>query len=659
MTAFGSPAYGKVIYVDDDAWGLDNGTSWSNAYVYLQDALAEAVGAAKPVEIWVAQGVYRPDQGASQKLGDPTATYQLLNQVSLRGGFAGVGQPDPDARDVSAYQTVLSGDLQGDDGPGFANYEDNVQVVVTVASSDQTAVLEGFTITGGYGWSGAGLNCYDSNAVIDSCTFTANKAASLDGGYGGAISISGGSPTLNRCVFEGNWAMTRGGAICNQRGGSLTLRDCTFIANHAGEAGGAVGSTASDVNAVDCTFAGNVSENHGGALFCHEGRHALTGCTFVSNSARWGGGVYNLFGAMSVALCAFTANHADSEGGGIYIDSVAPVALTYCLLAGNRAGDLGGAVLVWSDSNPKLSNCTIADNRAPEGPAVSGTQPVLWNCIIWSQDSDGASFRVLGDGPTAGYSCIQGGWPGPGNIDADPLFAAPGYWDPNGTLEDPNDDVFVDGDYHLKSQAGRWDPNGESWVADKTSSLCIDAGDPSSDVGVEPFPNGGLVNMGAYGGTAQASKSLNGSALCGTTTYTFVPEQSVVIQTGGFAGVNWTYRLEGRFQVIVDCLTGTASFSNINVSATDESSSKRTLDLNEAFNMTNLVGTVGANEAMRFTGKVADGSDVVITLDSKGDRARIVGETIPPVGSADFFVLNLDAVAEISGGGKKGEVSQK
>jgi hypothetical protein len=74
MTAFGSPAYGKVIYVDDDAWGLDNGTSWSNAYVYLQDALAEAVGAAKPVEIWVAQGVCRTRERARSSAIRPRRT---------------------------------------------------------------------------------------------------------------------------------------------------------------------------------------------------------------------------------------------------------------------------------------------------------------------------------------------------------------------------------------------------------------------------------------------------------------------------------------------------------------------------------------------------------------------------------------------------------
>jgi hypothetical protein len=103
-----------------------------------------------------------------------------------------------------------------------------------------------------------------------------------------------------------------------------------------------------------------------------------------------------------------------------------------------------------------------------------------------------------------------------GNIDADPCFAQAGYWDPNGTAEDANDNFWVDGDYHLKSQAGRWSPPVAEWVIDDVTSPCIDAGEPMTPIGLEPFPNGGIINMGAYGGTAEASKSYFGEPLCET-----------------------------------------------------------------------------------------------------------------------------------------------
>jgi hypothetical protein len=87
---------------------------------------------------------------------------------------------------------------------------------------------------------------------------------------------------------------------------------------------------------------------------------------------------------------------------------------------------------------------------------------------------------------------VQGGWPGTGNINENPLFV----------------DSAI-GDYHLKSRAGRWDANSESWVQDDMNSLCIDAGDPNSGWTAELWPRGERINMGAYGGTPQASMSLS------------------------------------------------------------------------------------------------------------------------------------------------------
>ncbi len=79
--------------------------------------------------------------------------------------------------------------------------------------------------------------------------------------------------------------------------------------------------------------------------------------------------------------------------------------------------------------------------------------------------------------------------------------------------------LFVDAagrDYHLKSQAGRWDAAAGAWVSDDVTSACIDAGDYSSPIMYEPFPNGGRINLGAYGGTGEASKSYFGRANCRT-----------------------------------------------------------------------------------------------------------------------------------------------
>ncbi|HNS22910.1 MAG TPA: hypothetical protein PKH24_20595 [Sedimentisphaerales bacterium] len=107
----------------------------------------------------------------------------------------------------------------------------------------------------------------------------------------------------------------------------------------------------------------------------------------------------------------------------------------------------------------------------------------------------------------------------------DPLFANPGHW--NSELAPTS---WTDGDCHLKSQAGRWDPNTSSWVQDDVTSPCIDAGDPNDPIGDEPFPNGGRINIGAYGGTAEASKSYFGEP---------VPETIIAGDINGDGRVDW------------------------------------------------------------------------------------------------------------------------
>ena len=84
----------------------------------------------------------------------------------------------------------------------------------------------------------------------------------------------------------------------------------------------------------------------------------------------------------------------------------------------------------------------------------------------------------------------------------DPNFALPGSWVTIDHIE-----VWVHGDYHLTSQQGRWDAAHGQWEVDEITSACIDAGNPSSPIGGEPVPNGARINLGAYGGTGQASKS--------------------------------------------------------------------------------------------------------------------------------------------------------
>jgi len=167
-----------------------------------------------------------------------------------------------------------------------------------------------------------------------------------------------------------------------------------------------------------------------------------------------------------------------------------------------------------ADSNAVFVNCTIADNANGElgaGVCLINSDVVLANSILWGNTAG----HILVDNrsvPSVVYSDVAGGWLGEGNLDADPLFIRRGYWadanDPEVVLgaDDP-DGIWIAGDYHLCSQGGRWDGATQTWVQDEATSPCLDAGDPDGPVGDEPVPHGGIINLGAYGGTAGTVKS--------------------------------------------------------------------------------------------------------------------------------------------------------
>jgi len=190
-----------------------------------------------------------------------------------------------------------------------------------------------------------------------------------------------------------------------------------------------------------------------------------------------------------------------------------------CLIVGNRPVYVRGGAIYCADSSAVFVNCTVADNaaEATRGNIYlgSGSRTVaLVNSIVWGRAPDGGLTDYFPlrhwNIPSVTYCDVAGGWSGAGNIEADPLFVRHGYWtDPNDPSvivgADTAGAIWMPGDYHLQSQAGCWDPITPGWVLDEVTSPCVDAGDPSHSVGREPSPNGDIINMGAYGGSTQAS----------------------------------------------------------------------------------------------------------------------------------------------------------
>jgi len=536
----------EIIYVDDDASAGGDGSTWDTAFKYLQDGMAVT---SYGDEIRVAQGSYIPDQNSVNPsgTGDREATFQLISGVALKGGYAGAGEPDPNERDIEVYETILSGDLAGNDEPDFANNVENSYHVTVSSGTDPNTVLDGLTITGGNAdgpWQdrqGSGSGMYNNNGspTLTNCTFSGNSADGIYVGGGGGMYNNNGSPTLINCTFIDNSAEWSSGGMCNLYGSS-TLTNCAFIGNSAGSGGGGmlnawashpvvltscmfIGNTAgmggamtsgtSDTTLINCAFIDNSAWAGGGISGSggYQGNITAINCTFIGNSADGGvaGGLVGGNNTM-VTNCMFIGNSAAGGGGGICASNIT---LTNCVFIGNSA-DYNGGGMRCQTYGPTVTNCTFIGNSAgSEGGGIwfghlYDDNSLLTNCIFWGNSAeDGPQISLFHTTLSVSYSCVQGGW-----IDVHIGSSSALNW-LDGNMGDDlvNDDpLFVDADnsdYHLKSQAGRWDANSESWVTDDVNSPCIDAGDPDSDWSAELWPHGKQINMGAFGGTAQASMS--------------------------------------------------------------------------------------------------------------------------------------------------------
>ncbi|MHC4671114.1 MAG: right-handed parallel beta-helix repeat-containing protein [Planctomycetota bacterium] len=411
-----------IIYVDADASGDNNGSSWEHAYNNPQGALAAALSGD---EIWVAEGTYMPDGGYKPVdgphvvgSGNREATFPLINGVVLYGGF--VGDEDPgtfnlDDRDFVADETILSGDLNGDDNTGGNNNENSYHVT-TGSSTDSTTVLDGFTITAGNADGsdprsrGGGMYNDNGSPTITNCTFRGNSA-NYDGGgmynrenssptltdctfsgnsageAGGMLNRDNSSPTLTNCTFSGNSAKYRCGGMYNSRFSNPTLTNCTFSGNSA-KSGGGMYNYDSDPTMINCTFSGNSASGHDGGGGMFNGTYSeptLTNCTFSGNSSRHdGGGMFNTNSSPMLTNCTFAGNSAERYGGGMFNYIYYNPTLTNCTISGNSAGT-GGGMFNLSNNSPTLTNCTISENSASyQGGGMYNTysSPTLTNCTI-------------------------------------------------------------------------------------------------------------------------------------------------------------------------------------------------------------------------------------------------------------------------------------
>jgi hypothetical protein len=254
---------GRVVYVDADAFGTPDGTSWSTAFRTLQDGLAAASAGD---EVRVAQGRYQPDQGAGRTPGDREASFALVSGVIVKGGHAGYGQPQPDSRDFERYASVLSGDLKGNDLGASVGRADNSFHVVTASGIAPSATLDGFTIVAGQ---------------ADGHHFQR---------YGGGVFLQTGSPVIVNCQIRDNTAAIGGGLAC--LGAAPAIANCRISGNRALVFGGGLHNEESVTELTNCLLTGNSSDTAnltGGSALCNlGGTLAATNCTIADNGAAVG-----------------------------------------------------------------------------------------------------------------------------------------------------------------------------------------------------------------------------------------------------------------------------------------------------------------------------------------------------------------------------------
>jgi hypothetical protein len=323
----------------------------------------------------------------------------------------------------------------------------NLDLIVTSTDPEDPAIVEQTIIDGGNAGTVVTFQGQEtSNCVVNGFTITGGNNTTNNGGgiYGGYPDSSG------------------------QQGTQATIRNCRIINNNTSRSGGGIANC--DGLIENCVIANNTSSAAGGGVW-HSDGHIRNNMVYGNESGQQGGG-----------LCGCSRGIIEHN-----------------IVYNNSTGDWGGGINKCGLSTIRFN--TVYNNTADYGGGLCDpTGSEITHNIVW-----GNTGRIQGDqiynldestnSPT--YCCIEA-WTvgGTNNITTDPLFA------------DASNVELSACDFHLQSQAGRWDPTQTNWVIDVQSSLCIDAGNPETAVGEEPAPNGRLVNLGAYGETVEASKTV-------------------------------------------------------------------------------------------------------------------------------------------------------
>jgi hypothetical protein len=424
-----APNANGIVFVKVD--GTGDGSSWANACGGLAVPLAavRTMAACTNIkEIWVAEGTYKPEYPANFNEATPSTeprdmAFVLVEGVKIYGGFPDSGNPGMNDRDPEQFISTLSGDIGG-----TVNTDNVFHVVLgvgnLVSAEQDTARLDGFTISGGYSTS-------SNNTYI-----TVNGSAGITRYYGGGISLwNNASPILTNLVVSDNSAYYGGGIYTGT--GMPILTKMKILNNTAYDGGGMYNSsdTWSDAAPVltNVQISGNTANSRNGGGFYNYSGNPRLNRTLISNNAAYnsGGGFYNNSGSPILTNLTIENNAANLDGGiyegggGLFFYGGTP-SLINVLIRDNTAKNAGGGIYIVSHIRPVLTNLTIVGNKANNGGGIySDNTGTINNSIIWGNtkangEKDNAS------GITCSYTLLEEGSGKDGVISIeDPMFVAP------------------------------------------------------------------------------------------------------------------------------------------------------------------------------------------------------------------------------------------
>jgi hypothetical protein len=363
-----------IVFCDVNATGLNDGTTWENAYTSLQTAINNATPTTD--QVWVKEGTFTL-----------TATINNVSNVDVYGGF-------------NSALTGTNGVISGRDYWVDETILDGAQTyrIMNAANNrlDGLIFFEGYYVGPGAGLYANTVSPTVVNCKFDSCVSDSSVVA--DGG-GAIYYINSLTATVTNCIFKDNVSTgSRGGAIYLRSGPDLTITNSHFVNNIAYAYGGALYSTIapSIITCENCIFEHNSATTNRGGAGTFVSTAILKRCRVNDNTAFIGGGAFWTNVSLTLKESLIYNNEATTgDGGGI-----------------SHAG--GTSDIINSTFN---GNTAFATGDAIQG----GSGCTVKNCVVWNGSSG------ISSGTAVTYSNVEGGYTGTGNKNADPLFIGTCY----------------------------------------------------------------------------------------------------------------------------------------------------------------------------------------------------------------------------------------